>query len=111
MFPQGKIMVRGDLLPVDIQRSCLACYVHRYTKDHKPKWAEKHLLNEAPYPVQFASDTDWLSRSLFPVKVDKNGKITQRAAPCCSYASWPDHPELRDSHYRASVPEYETEEA
>jgi len=97
-FPNGKLGI--DLSPAD-QRRALARYAHRFTKEHKPAWA-----NEAAgggnmrwpgwpvYPVQFASDRDWLENTRFPVR--ENGTLAARG-DCYSCPTWPDHPELRQS--------------
>ena len=107
-LPQGKIMARGDLLPLAIQDHCLRAYVHRFTRQHVPQWSKKPRDNGEPYPVQFASDSEWLARTLFPVTVSAKGVIKERSGACWSNASWPDNPELRKTTvYRVDVPEYE----
>ena len=87
-------MVRGiDLCAVD-QQKALAAYVHRYTKDHRPTWAQHDVWKDGkPYPVQCASDRDWLENTRFLVR--SNGRLDHRARFCSSSPTWPDNPELR----------------
>jgi hypothetical protein len=96
---KGRALIRGDLLPDRLQRDALAAYLHRFTRDHKPLWARKPRDNGAAYPVQFASDREWLSRSLFPVTVRKGGALGDHCrGHGQSYPTWPDGlaPEDRD---------------
>jgi hypothetical protein len=74
------------------QQHVLATYVHRFTKDHKPAWASQPWKNGQPYPVQFASDADWLANTRFAVGVI--GRLDQRVHYCESSPTWPDNPEL-----------------
>jgi hypothetical protein len=83
---------RGDQLTAEDQKDVLAAYVHRHTREHRPAWANK-LWNGKPYPVQFASDAEWLANTLFAVR--RNGRLDQRARSCESHPTWPDNPELR----------------
>lgn len=76
--------VRGTELTKEDQVYVLAAYVHRYTKEHKPKWAQENT------PVQFASDQDWLEHTLFAVK--KDGQLDGRVKDCESSPTWPDMP-------------------
>ena len=85
-------MVPGTALTAEDRHHVLAAYVHRYTRDHKPAWAHADR-DGIPYPVQFASDQDWLTNTLFAVR--KNGRLDQRARSCLSSPTWPDNPELR----------------
>lgn len=64
-------------------------YVHRWTRDHKPKWVHDAKAT----PVQFASDADWLANTRFWVR--KDGKLAERPSHCESNPTWPDNPELR----------------
>lgn len=83
--------VRGtDLHPED-QKHVLAAYIYRYTREYVPAWATKP--NGETYPVQFASDADWLANTTFAVKTD--GRLDKRVNRCESNPTWPDHPELR----------------
>ena len=110
-LPQGKIMVRGDLLPTTIQDHCLRVYVHRFTRQHVPQWARRLMPNGRAYPVQFASDSEWLARTLFPVTVKANGVIERRWGDCQSNPTWPDglnEQEAARIGFRVvDVPEYE----
>jgi hypothetical protein len=79
-------MIPGLKLPSALQRQALAFYVHRYTRDHTPSWvAACPRLDGKPYPVQFASDSEWLEHTLFPVH---RGALTDH--PCQSTPTWPD---------------------
>lgn len=92
----------GSLLRPEQQREALARFVHRFTKDHKPEWASGEWKDGKPYPVQFASDADWLSHTIF--RTNKDGTLRERA-DCESHPTWPDNPELRkakddpDAHF------------
>ena len=81
--------VSGSQLSGEDRRHVLCAYVHRYTKDHKPQWA----MGARGYPVQFASDQDWLRHTQF--KVRKDGRLDMRVKRCFSRPIWPDNPELR----------------
>lgn len=90
----GPAMVRGDLLPERLQQDALRAYLHRFTRDHRPIWSKKPRPCGNPYPVQFASDREWLSRTLFPVTVRKGGRLGEhtRAGRAHAHSSptWPD---------------------
>ena len=90
----GRAMIRGDLLPAALQADALRAYLHLFTREHVPQWARKPRDNGEPYPVQFASDREWLARTLFPVTVRKGGKLGDHTragnAHCRSFPSWPD---------------------
>lgn len=85
--------VNGAQLPARLQSQAKARYVHRFTADHKPAWAAKPMPNGNAYPVQFASDADWLANTDFPVT--KRGKLAYRPSDCYSRPTWPHNPELR----------------
>ena len=84
-------MVGTDLHSED-QAKVLARFVHRYTKEHRPKWLDRTDRPDL-YPVQFASDHDWLARTYFAVK--RNGRLDERVTVCRAMPTWPDNPELR----------------
>src|SRR5262245_231807 len=83
------IWKRGDQLTPALQKRCLAMFVHRYTRDHTPAWAKEARPNGQPYPVQFASDSDWLAHSLFAVSAD-GARLDRRVRHCESSPTWPD---------------------
>jgi hypothetical protein len=85
--------VRGDMLAHSVQQDALRRFVHRFTRDHRPRWADDRTSDGQAYRVQFAGDADWLANSLFAVTV--NGHLDKRKTHCTSYPTWPDHPELR----------------
>lgn len=70
------------------RKHVLSAFVHRFTRENKPQWADATV-----YPVQFDSDADWLAHTQF--KVRKNGRLDKRARSCMSFPTWPDNPELR----------------
>lgn len=88
-----KILMRGDLLPSNLQRECFARYVHRFTWEHVPAWSKKPIPNGNAYPVQFDSDAQRLARTLFPVIVREPARDTPlRLAhgDCCPFPYWSD---------------------
>lgn len=78
---------KGSLLRPAEQAEALARFVHRHTKDHRPAWARHE-----EYPVQFASDAEWLANTVF--RTNKDGTL-HATAHCESAPTWPDNPELR----------------
>ena len=78
---------RGSALRPDVQAECLRRFVHRFTAEHIPDWACKPRPDGTPYPVQFASDSDWLEHSHFAVK--KDGRLDGRVTHCQSAPTWP----------------------
>lgn len=87
------IEIPGTLLSKEDQVTVLCSYVNRYTKQHVPAWAKRPRPDGTAYPVQFASDADWLANTLFRVRRD--GSLDERQAFCHSTPTWPDNPELR----------------
>lgn len=86
-------MIQGTKLSPEDQRLVLAAYVHRFTGEHKPGWARKPWKDGKPYPVQHATDKDWLAETTFAVT--KSGRLDMRVQHCHSVPSWPFNPELR----------------
>lgn len=85
--------VAGNDLTATEQRKALAQFVHRFTGDHKPQWTNREWKDGKPYPLQFASDSDWLANTRFWVR--KDGQISKRHKYCESSPTWPNNPELR----------------
>ena len=83
----------GTELTQEDQRHVLNSFVHRFTREHKPTWASKPWKDGKPYPVQFASDREWLANTRFAVR--RNGRLDNRVTECQSSQTWPDNPELR----------------
>lgn len=77
------MLISGDKLSKEVQAEALRRFVHRFTKDHTPHWAEEN--NETLYLVQFASDTEWLANTKF--HVNKDGTLSKRH--CESSPTWP----------------------
>lgn len=86
-----KYIFGTELTPAD-QAEALRRYVYRFTGDHRPDWADNQRNNGKPYPLQFASDSDWLAHTRFPVT--KMLRLTAHGA-CESNPTWPNNPELR----------------
>lgn len=88
---------KGSLLRPEVQREALARFINRHTRDHKPAWSRNGWKdkegNKGPYPVQFASDDEWLSCTVF--KTNRDGTLSDRVTHCESSPTWPDNPELR----------------
>lgn len=85
---------RGDQLCREDQELAKRMYVHRYTRDHIPNWARYSKRPDGRlYPVQFASDADWLRHTQFRVTID--GRLRKDASYCYSRPTYPDNPELR----------------
>lgn len=83
----------GTHLTPAAQREVLAAYVHRFTGDHKPDWAYKPRVDGSAYPLQFASDADWLANTIFTV--NRDGSLSKKQTSCESSPTWPNNPELR----------------
>jgi len=66
----------------------LRAYVNRYTRSHVPAWAKREWRDGRPYPVQFASDADWLANTTFVIR--QNGRLDRRCKYCESTPTWPD---------------------
>lgn len=86
-----KALIRGDLLPQDLQEHAHRAYVHRFTREHVPAWSKHPMPDGKSYVVQFDNDKEWLGRTLFPVIV-KRGQIERLAeiGHCRSFPTWPD---------------------
>lgn len=78
----------GSDLPPRLQAEALRAYVHRFTRDHVPMWAKVPRPDGTPYPVQFASDADWLAHTMFCVTRSRPMGLAE--APCRSNPTWPD---------------------
>jgi hypothetical protein len=89
---EARTMLGSELSAAD-QKHVLAAYVYRFTRQRKPQWAREPMPNGNAYPVQFASDADWLAHTRFAVT--KTGKLDGRFDECQSSPTWPDNPELR----------------
>ena len=82
-------MAKGSSLPENLKREALAMFVHRYTMEHVPRWAQEPAPNGKFYAPQYASDQEWLERTRFAVT--KGGsEFDGRANHCDSAdATWP----------------------
>lgn len=90
LFSPAKL---GTDLSAEDQREALSSYVHRYTGDHTPAWAKEPRPDGGAYPLQFATDAEWLANTWF--KVTAAGRLDHRGKQCQSCATWPNNPELR----------------
>ena len=77
------MLVVGSKLSRKAQAECKARFVHRFTREHRPKWARN-----TAYKPQFADDADWLENTFF--LVTKNGELDKRAHYCESHPTWPE---------------------
>ena len=88
-------LVRGTHLKESATVEAFACFIYRYTGDHKPKWMTRNRPDGTPYPLQFVDDDEWLSNTWFHVR--KDGELDKRHRDCESHPTWPNNPELRKS--------------
>lgn len=78
--------VLGTNLSPRLQKEVLRVFVHRYTADHKPQWANSPMQNGNAYKPQFQNDAEWLSHTYF--YVTKNHALAKRR--CCeSHPTFP----------------------
>lgn len=91
-----KTYTLGSKLSPETQRDCLNQFVHRFTRDNRPAWARKEWKDGKPYPVQYASDSDWLAHTRFAVT--KAGKLHRGVHHCEGSPTWPDNPEMRTNN-------------
>lgn len=75
--------LRGDLLTQEAQKEALARFVHRFTEQRRPQWAQSNHN----YTPQFRDDADWLANSYF--QVTKRGTLDKRRSHCESHPTWP----------------------
>ncbi len=86
-IPEG--MRRGsDLHPQDKQY-VLSAFIHRFTRNHTPTWAQTAREDGSQYPVQFDNDDDWLNNTAFYIR--KDGRLNMRNKSCYSCPTWPDN--------------------
>jgi len=88
MLNPSKPVRTGDKLHPEDRAHVLRAYVHRYTREHRPTWANQPRPDGTPYPVHFASDAEWLRNTTF--QVTKSGRLDQRVKCCESRPTWPD---------------------
>lgn len=84
----------GSQLSPALQAECKRTFVHRFTAEHLPAWSRAEWKDGKPYPLQFASDADWLANTEFPIT--STGRLARGAnVHCISHPTWPENPELR----------------
>jgi hypothetical protein len=85
-----------DLSPED-RAEVLRRFVHRYTGNHTPEWVIRHRREHGNrthiYPLQFATDVEWLAHTRF--KVTAEGRLHKGSCYCESFPTWPSNAELR----------------
>lgn len=82
------IFTTGSTLAVDVQRDCLARFVHRYTMQHVPSWARQPMPNGRYYAPQYRTDAEWLANTEFAVT--REGRLAANHRYCQSRnQSWP----------------------
>lgn len=92
-------MKKGSELHPEDQKHVLNSYVHRYTKEHKPNWANKLRPDGTKHMPQFHSDSDWLNNTKFRVH-KKSGRLDHRAKSCESNPTWPHgQNQLKEDHF------------
>jgi hypothetical protein len=78
----------GSELSPATQAECKARFIHRFTGENRPAWANKPMDDGTPYPLQFKDDADWLAHTLFCV--NKDGTLNGPARYCESSPTWPE---------------------
>lgn len=81
--------IAGNLLNPCDQERVLRAFAHRFTRDHKPAWANKPLSSGKFCRVQFASDTEWLANTQFAIR-KSDGRLDMRVKACISHPTWPE---------------------
>lgn len=74
------------------QAVLLLAFPGRYTGDHKPDWAMVPDIGGSEYPLQFASDADWLAHTRFAVGL-MTRRLDRRVRRCWEFPTWPGDPE------------------
>lgn len=92
LIPSDVNARRGSDLKPDARREALATFSNRFTGDRVPAWSRKEWKDGKAYPLQFASDADWLANTWFAVKRDGG---LDSCFDCHSCPTWPNNPELR----------------
>ena len=85
--------LKGSQLRIEVQNEAKNRFTQRFTAEHTPAWAKKPMPNGNAYPVQFASDAEWLENTTFVVNTD--GTLSRKVRSCDSSPTWPNNPELR----------------
>lgn len=85
--PEALQRLGTELTPND-QRHVLGMFTNRYTGDHTPQWVKDAERKEGKrYPLQFATDAEWLANTRFGVRED--GRLDPRVGDCQSTPTWP----------------------
>lgn len=82
-----KVECKGSELHPDDMEYVLRAFVHRYTRDHIPRWVSEAESTGIRYGIQFASDADWLANTIFGIR--KDGRLDYRCISCVSHPTWP----------------------
>jgi hypothetical protein len=78
----------GSHLSPAQQNKARSIFVNRFTRQHRPNWAQKPRDDGQPYKPHFKDDADWLANTEFAV--NKDGTLDQRVGHCSSNPTWPD---------------------
>lgn len=78
----------GSELTPQEQRQVKRIFVHRFTIEHIPEWANRSRRPDGTaYMPQFQDDKDWLANTQFAVNLA--GDFWPRHPFCYSYPTWP----------------------
>lgn len=74
-----------------------ARYIHRYTMEHVPQWAQKQAPNGKFYAPQYRSDAEWFANTLFPPNHPLGSRVTDCYSTGCTWplGMWLDQPYKR----------------
>ena len=65
-------------------------FLERYTGDHMPAWAKVPDNGGSAWPLQFASDAEWLANTEFAISMA--GRLDRRIKRCWEHPTWPGDP-------------------
>lgn len=86
----GGIVMTGNNLCNADQQQVLRAYVHRFTGQHRPTWANDST------PLHFKDDNEWLANTRFAI--DRRGRLRASVKDCYSRPTFPNNPELRSKN-------------
>jgi len=85
-------LINGSKLPDNLKQTVLETFIHRFTRDHKPEWANGLRESGKPWQVRFDSDQDWLENTEFCIADD--GFLSRKYPHCHPNSTWPDGREI-----------------
>lgn len=83
----NKPQLLGSQLDAKDRAHVLAAYLHRFTGNHKPAWANEAMPNGESYKIQFKDDEEWLNHTYFAV--NQKGQLNKSCKECRSNPTWP----------------------